>query len=254
MLNINIIPCLNDNYSYIIQDKYTNTVGVIDPSEFHPIDKFLEKKYKKLDFILNTHHHFDHVGGNEELKKKYNSKVVGSKIDKNRIPGIDILVNEESSFAFGKIIFNIIFTPGHTKGHINFYSKDEDVIFTGDTLFSLGCGKVFEGTYKQMFDSLNKIKKLPKKTKIFCGHEYTKKNFDFCLRNEKNNNFHEKKLIWINSKLDKGLPTIPVTLEEELKTNIFLRCDNSAIKDNLKMSSSSDELVFEKLRNLKDDF
>ena len=144
--------------------------------------------------------------------------------------------------------------PGHTKGHIVFYSELEKVIFTVDTLFSLGCGKIFEGTYKQMFDSINKIKNLPKKTKIYCGHEYTKKNIDFCLKYENNNNDLKEKLKWINIQMQNGLPTIPVTLENELKTNIFLRCNNFALKTIIETNDASDELVFKKLRILKDEF
>ena len=254
MLNIEVISCLSDNYSYLIHDDITDLVGVIDPSEFSPINKLITKKYKKLDYILNTHHHFDHVGGNIELKKKYNSKIVGSKIDKDRIPEIDILLDDGENFKFGNINFISIHVPGHTKGHIAFYSESNKVIFTGDTLFSLGCGKVFEGTYKQMFDSLNKIKNLPRDTKIYCGHEYTRKNFDFCLKYEKNNELLKKKLNWINDRIDKKLPTIPISLEDELNTNIFLRCSNITIKNELKMSDSIEEQIFEKLRNLKDEF
>ena len=254
MLNIEIIPCLSDNYSYILHDDATETIGVVDPSEFKPIDDFISKKFKKIHYILNTHHHFDHDGGNKELKNKYQAKVVGSGTDKDRIPGINILLSDNEIFNFGKIRFKIIFIPGHTKGHIAFYSNEEKVIFTGDTLFSLGCGKIFEGTYSQMFNSLNKIKSLPKDTKIYCGHEYTQKNLQFCLKYESNNKVLNKKLSLINDKLEHGLPTIPVTLEEELNTNIFLRCDNVGIKNNLKMVDSSDEVVFKKLRNLKDVF
>jgi hydroxyacylglutathione hydrolase len=254
MLNIEVISCLSDNYSYLIHDDITDLVGVIDPSEFSPINKLITKKYKKLDYILNTHHHFDHVGGNIELKKKYNSKIVGSKIDKDRIPEIDILLDDGENFKFGNINFISIHVPGHTKGHIAFYSESNKVIFTGDTLFSLGCGKVFEGTYKQMFDSLNKIKNLPRDTKIYCGHEYTRKNFDFCLKYEKNNELLKKKLNWINDRIDKKLPTIPISLEDELNTNIFLRCSNITIKNELKMSDSIEEQIFKKLRNLKDEF
>jgi|TARA_B110001450_G_C17627875_1_gene483971 hydroxyacylglutathione hydrolase len=254
MLEIKIISCLNDNYSYIIRDDKTNLVGVVDPSEFAPIDKSISKDFNKIDFIFNTHHHLDHVGANIELKNKYNSNIIGSKIDKDKIPGIDIFVGMDDEFKFGSITFKILFVPGHTKGHIAFFSQNEKLIFTGDTLFSLGCGRIFEGTYKDMFNSLNQIKCLPKDTKIYCGHEYTANNIKFCAKYDFNNKDLIKKLGWINERLDKKLPTIPTTIEDELKTNIFLRCDNSDIKNNLKMSNSSDELIFEKLRNLKDQF
>ena len=254
MLNIKIIPCLNDNYSYVIQDKKTNLVGVIDPSAFEPIDSFLSKKYEKLDFILNTHHHVDHIGGNEELKNKYNAKIVGSEKDKDRVPGLDVLLKDQDHFIFGNVKFNIIFVPGHTRGHIAFHSEKDKVVFTGDTLFSLGCGRIFEGTPKQMFQSLMKIKKLSKETKIYCGHEYTLNNLKFCLEHEKENIDLKKKQGWILERLNSNLPTIPSTLEEEIKTNIFLRCDNIDLKKHLKMIDASEELVFEKLRNLKDNF
>ncbi len=254
MLEILIIKCRTDNYSYLIKDKKTNLVGVIDPSEFETVDIEINKNYKKLDFILNTHHHFDHIGGNQELKKKYNSKIVASKIDESRIPSIDIKVNERDNFEFGKTNFKVILIPGHTKGHIAFYSQLEKVVFTGDTLFSLGCGKIFEGTHKQMFESLNKIKNLPLDTKIYCGHEYTKKNLEFCMKYEINNKFLLKKLNWIKSQLNKKEPTIPTSLEEELKTNIFLRCNEPSLKNALGMNGSSDEEIFKKLRDLKDQF
>ena len=254
MLNIEIISCLNDNYSYLLYEKETSMVAIIDPSDFNPCDEIINKKYNKLDYILNTHHHFDHVAGNEQLKEKYKSKILGFELDKDRIPGIDITLKDQQNFKIGNTSFEVIYIPGHTKGHVAFYFQDEKIVFTGDTLFSLGCGKIFEGTYKQMFNSLNKLKNLPTDTKIYCGHEYTKKNLDFCLKYEKNNKLLLKKLNWINERENKKLPTIPISLEEELNTNIFLRCGNESIKNVLKMNNSPEELIFEKLRNLKDKF
>ena len=254
MLKINIVPCLEDNYSYIVHDTSSDTVGVIDPSEFGPIDNFIKKKFNKINFILNTHHHFDHTGGNLELKKKYNCKIIGSIIDEKRIPGIDIKFQNNDTFKFGNIDFKIIFVPGHTIGHICFYSDKEKIIFTGDAFFSLGCGRVFEGTYQQMLESLNKIKNLPKQTSIYCGHEYTKKNLDFCLKFELDNPFLKDKKKSVNSKMEKKEPTIPVTIEEELNTNIFLRCDVPSVKKSLGMETSSELEIFKKLRDLKDSF
>ena len=239
-MEIKIIPCLQDNYSYLIIDKENNTACVIDPSEANPIIKYLENNKIKLKFILNTHHHYDHVGGNQKLKERYGASIIGYKGDKERIPGIDIMVNDQETWKYENFEAKTIFIPGHTLGHICFYFYKEESIFTGDTLFSLGCGRIFEGTYSQMFSSLMKLKELPENTKIYCGHEYTKKNSDFCLAHDTNNENLKAKIHDIDIKLRDGLPTIPSTIKDELECNIFLR-------------SSSVE-TFSKLRDLKDNF
>ena len=254
MLNIDIVRCLQDNYSFILNETETDTVAVVDPSESEIINTFIKKKYNKIDFIFNTHHHFDHTGGNIKLKKIYNSKIVGSKKDERRIPGIDIKLSDNENFKFGNIVFKIFLVPGHTNGHICFYSKSEKVIFTGDTLFSLGCGRVFEGSHMEMLESLNLIKKLPEDTRIYCGHEYTQKNLDFCNKYEFNNKNLEEKKKWVISRLNQNQPTIPTTIRDELDTNIFLRCNNINLKKNLSMENSTDLEIFKKLRDLKDSF
>ncbi len=250
---VEIIPCLNDNYSYIIHEKETNTVSIVDPSEFEACDKSINK-YKKLDFILNTHHHVDHVGANIELKKKYKSKILGSDSDKDRIPGIDIFLKDNQKQKIGNLEFKVIFTPGHTKGHIVYFFNKDKIAFTGDTLFSLGCGRVFEGTYEEMYNSLKKIKSLPLDTKIYCGHEYTKSNLNFCSAYDSRNYLLKKKEIDIQKKLNSNQPTIPSTLEQEIKTNIFLRCNDPDVKQALGLKDSSEIEVFSKLRDLKDSF
>ena len=253
-MDIDIIPCLSDNYSCLIKDNQTNTVAIIDPSEFSSCDKKIDQKYKKLDFILNTHHHFDHIGGNEELKKKYGSKILGFEKDKKRIPAIDVLLEDGQEFKIGELNFKTMFIPGHTSGHIAYYFETEKVIFTGDTLFSLGCGRVFEGTYQQMFESLNKIKSLPGDTKIYCGHEYTKNNFSFCLKFNPNNNHLKDKEKVIKTKTKGNKPTIPSTIRDEIQTNIFLRYDDLDVKAALNLENASDIEIFKKLRDLKDNF
>ena len=250
---IEIIPCLSDNYSYLIYEKKSNTISIVDPAEFEACDKVINK-YKKLDFILNTHHHVDHVGANLELKKKYRSKILGSNSDRDRIPGIDILLKENQKQKIGNLEFEVIFVPGHTKGHIAFFFSREKVAFTGDTLFSLGCGRIFEGTQKEMLNSLNKIKNLPPDTKIYCGHEYTKSNLNFCLTYDPNNTFLKEREIDVLKKLKSNQPTIPSTLGEEIRTNIFLRCNDPQIKYTLGLTNSSEVEVFSKLRDLKDTF
>ena len=239
-MKIKIIPCLKDNYSYLIIDEENNIACVVDPSEADPIIKYLENTQIKLKFILNTHHHYDHVGGNQKLKEKYGASIVGYEGDKERIPGIDILVNDQQTWIYKNFEAKIIHIPGHTLGHICFYFHKDESVFTGDTLFSLGCGKIFEGTYKQMFDSLMKLKELPKSTKVFCGHEYTLQNSKFCIVHDKNNKNLKNKINDIKIKLKAGLSTIPSTIKEELECNIFLRSNNLE--------------AFSKLRDLKDNF
>ena len=239
-MKVEIIKCLQDNYSYLIINEKNQNACVIDPSEAEPIINLVEKKNINLKFILNTHHHYDHIGGNNELKKKYGAKIVGFKNDKNRIPDIDILVVNNQTWSNENFEAKIIHIPGHTSGHICFYFSKDKIAFTGDTLFSLGCGRIFEGTYEQMFDSLNKLKKLPSDTKIYCGHEYTLKNSIFCSHHEKNNKNLEKKIFEIEDKLKNNMPTVPSTIGEELACNIFLRAKN--LED------------FSKLRDLKDNF
>ena len=239
-MKIEIIPCLQDNYSYLIINEKKNNACVVDPSESDPIIEYLENNEINLQFILNTHHHYDHVGGNIELKEKYKAQIVGFEGDKHRIPGIDILVKNNQTWIDEDFQSKIFHIPGHTSGHICFYFEKNKIIFTGDTLFSLGCGRIFEGTYEEMFYSLNKIKNLPIDTKVYCGHEYTLRNSEFCLRYENNNKFLKKKIFEIKEKLKNNIPTIPSTIEEELACNIFLRAKN--LQD------------FSKLRDLKDNF
>ena len=239
-MKIKTIPCLKDNYSYLIIDEEKNIACVIDPSEAEPIIKYLENTQIKLKFILNTHHHYDHVGGNQKLKNKYGASIVGFKGDKDRIPGIDILVSDQETWIHKNFEAKIIHIPGHTLGHICFYFYKDKSVFTGDTLFSLGCGRIFEGTYEQMFNSLMKLKELPKNTKVFCGHEYTLQNSKFCMAHDKNNTNLKNKVNNIKIKLKAGLFTIPSTIEDELECNIFLKSHNVE--------------TFSKLRDLKDNF
>ena len=239
-MKIEIIKCLQDNYSYLIIDETNKNACVVDPSEGEPIINFIENNKINLKYILNTHHHYDHVGGNLELKKKYNSNIIGFKEDKDRIPGVDIFVENNQIWKKDNFEARIYHIPGHTTGHIAYHFFKEKKIFTGDTLFSLGCGKIFEGTYEQMFNSLNKIKELPKDTEIYCGHEYTLQNSNFCIANDSKNFKLKDKIIKIKEKLKNGLPTMPTILSDELECNIFLK--------------TKDLKSFSKLRDLKDNF
>ena len=239
-MKVEIIKCLKDNYSYLLINEKNKNACVIDPSESKPIIEIVEKKNINLKFILNTHHHYDHVGGNNELKKKYGANIIGFKNDKDRIPEIDIFVENNQTWMNEDFEAKIIHIPGHTSGHICYHFFKQNILFTGDTLFSLGCGRIFEGTYELMFSSLQLIKSFPPKTQIYCGHEYTLKNSDFCIKYDEKNFALIEKIKIIKNKLDKGLPTIPSTIKEELECNIFLR--------------SKDVKSFSKLRDLKDNF
>jgi hydroxyacylglutathione hydrolase len=239
-MKIEIIPCLKDNYSYLVIDEKKNIACVVDPSESEPIIKYLSNNKIDLKFILNTHHHYDHVGGNKKLKEKYGANIVGFKGDQDKIPEIDILVNDQEIWKYEDFEAKIIHVPGHTLGHICFHFYNNKSVFTGDTLFSLGCGKIFEGTYSQMYESLKKIKELPLNTEVFCGHEYTFDNSKFCLEYDQNNKYLKNKILEIKEKLKNNLPTIPSTIKEELECNIFLKSKNVE--------------TFSKLRDLKDNF
>tara|TARA_B100001057_G_scaffold392434_1_gene400990 strand:- start:520 stop:1251 length:732 start_codon:yes stop_codon:yes gene_type:complete len=239
-MKIEIIKCLQDNYSYLIIDEKDQKACVVDPGEAKPIINYIENNKIKLKYILNTHHHYDHVGGNIELKEKYNLNIIGFRSDQYRIPGITALVDDGQIWKEDNFEAKIYHVPGHTSGHIVFYFFKENIIFTGDTLFSLGCGKIFEGTHKQMFNSLNKIKELPKNTEIFCGHEYTLQNSNFCLANDPKNLKLKEKIIEIKKNVKNNLPSIPTKLSDELELNIFLK--------------AKDLKSFSKLRDLKDNF
>jgi len=239
-MKIEIIKCLQDNYAYIIIDETSRSSIVVDPSESKPIIDYIEKNNLNLKFILNTHHHFDHVGGNKELKKKYNLKVAGFEGDKNRIPEIDIALSDKKIWRSNNFEAKVYHIPGHTSGHICYHFFKQNILFTGDTLFSLGCGRIFEGTYEEMFSSLQLIKSFPLDTKIYCGHEYTLNNSNFCINYDKENSALKDKIKLIKKKLDNNMSTMPTTIKEELECNIFLR--------------SKDVKSFSKLRDLKDKF
>ena len=239
-MKVLVIKCLDDNFSYVVLNEANNNACVIDPSESDPIIQIIKKKKINLKYILNTHHHPDHVGGNLELKREFNCNILGFIGDRNNIPGINIFLKDKELFKDEDFEFKTYHTPGHTAGHVVFHFYRQNILFTGDTLFSLGCGRIFEGSYDEMFRSLQLIKNLPKNTLIYFGHEYTRNNSKFCLTNDPDNIELNNKILKINELIGTGKPTTPSTLKEELETNIFLKSKN--IK------------TFKKLRDLKDNF
>ncbi|XP_024931747.1 probable hydroxyacylglutathione hydrolase 2, chloroplastic isoform X2 [Ziziphus jujuba] len=254
-LQIELVPCLSDNYAYLLHDVDTGTVGVVDPSEALPVIDVLTKKNRNLTYILNTHHHHDHTGGNVELKARYGAKVIGSGLDRERIPGIDIVLNDGDKWMFAGHEVHVIDTPGHTRGHISFYFPGSGAIFTGDTLFSLSCGKLFEGTPEQMLCSLRKIMSLPDVTNIYCGHEYTLSNSKFALSIEPENRALQSYAAHVSHLRSKGLPTIPTTLKLEKACNPFLRTSSTEIRRTLNIPVTADDAeALGVIRQAKDNF
>ena len=254
MPKIEIIPCLSDNYAYLIVDEQTKKNILIDAPEADPILHYLKKNSLNLDYILLTHHHPDHIDGVEELRKEYNLKVVGAKRDEKRLPDLDIEVEDGQTIDIGGMEFNIIDVDGHTVGHIAFICVRENIGFTGDSLMVMGCGRLFEDTPEKMFESIKKFEKFSKDMKIYSGHEYTKSNIEFALSIDKSN----EKLRTLHSltieSLSKNEPTIPSTLRQEFETNPFLRQDDPSIVKALKMENLTSSERFAKIRSLKDNF
>ena len=254
MIEVIQISALQDNYTYFLIDKESGLTACIDPSLADPILNLLKEKNLHLDFILNTHHHFDHVGGNLKLKEKTQCKIVGAKIDKKRIPGIDICLNDKEKFYLGSSKCIIIETPGHTVGHICFYFHEDNILFSGDTIFALGCGRLFEGTPRQMWKSLKLIKHLPEKTLIYCGHEYTENNLNFALSLfPKDKDLRNKKKEILSLRRNR-LSTIPTTIAEEKKFNPFLKVDDKDYLEKINLKNLEENEAFEKIRKLKDNF
>ena len=254
MPKIEIIPCLSDNYAYLIVDEQTKKNILIDAPEAGPILDYLKKNSLNLDYILLTHHHPDHIDGVEELRKEYNLKVVGAKRDEKRLPDLDIEVEDGQTIDIGGMEFNIIDVDGHTVGHIAFICVTENIGFTGDSLMVMGCGRLFEDTPEKMYESIKKFKQFSKDMKIYSGHEYTKSNIEFALSIDKNNLKLRDRHKRVLETLSKNEPTIPSTLREEFETNPFLRQDDPIIIKTLGMENLNSSERFAKIRSLKDNF
>lgn len=253
-LEIALVPCLKDNYAYLLRDPATGAVAVVDPSEAAPVEKALKVRGWKLTHILNTHHHWDHTGGNHALKAASGAVVVGPRPDKERIPDIDVALGEGESFKLGEAEARILFIPGHTRGHIAFWFPESKAVFCGDTLFAIGCGRIFEGTPQQMWSSLGKLKALPEDTRVYCGHEYTQANARFALTVEPQNAALAARARAVDAARAKGLPTIPSTIGEERATNPFFRADESGIAETLGLTGADAVAVFAEVRRRKDNF
>jgi len=245
---------LSDNYAYILHDSTSGLTCVVDPSEAAPVSAALKQMNLPLNYILNTHHHFDHVGGNAELKAEFGAKIVGPKADENRIPGIDIALSDGDVFDMDGEEVRVIHTPGHTSGHCAFYLPQSGAVFTGDTLFSLGCGRLFEGTAAQMHESLSKLSNLPDDTRVYCGHEYTQSNAKFAVHVDPTNADLQQRVKEIDHLRSAKQPTIPTTIGLEKATNPFLRANDASIRSNLRKVDADDVDVLGLLRSMKDNF
>ncbi len=222
-VTVQTIPMLSDNYSWLLTESETGKIGIVDPAEAAPAIAVLEAAGLGLDMIFLTHHHLDHVGGAEELRARYGAVIVGNGADAHRLPRLDVPVHEGALVAFGPANARVIEVPGHTLGHIAYYFADGGLLFAGDTMFSMGCGRLFEGTAQQMFDSFAKFSELPDETLLCCGHEYTAANAKFALSIEPDNAALEKRANEVAELRAAGLATLPVSLGVERATNPFIR-------------------------------
>ena len=254
------IACLSDNYAYALECGKTRAIAIVDPSEAAPVISWLagHAADRKLTAIWNTHHHPDHCMGNDELVAKYEPEYVAAHAsDKGRVPAQTKYLNEGDSFKLGNLDVSILHIPGHTTGAVAYIVRDGDdtAVFTGDTLFLAGCGRLFEGTPAMMHASLQKLAKLPPSTKVFCGHEYTASNLKFALHVEPSNAAAKAKAAFVADQRAKNQPSVPGTIAGELETNPFLRTNSAEIRANLKIGeNASGGEALGVIRKAKDDF
>ena len=251
-LSVTPVPCLRDNYAYLIIDREAGLCAVVDPSEPEPVTRAAAQAGVKPTHILNTHHHWDHTGGNPALKEAFRATVVGPEKDRARIPAIDEGVSEDAPWHFGSHSVRILEIPAHTRGHIAFVF--DGFAFTGDTLFAMGCGRLFEGDPAMMWASLSKLMTLADETQIYCGHEYTLNNGRFAMTLEPGNQALVARMREVEASRAENKPTIPSTMKLEKQTNPFLRPDSAEIRRTLNMEQASNVDVFGEMRRRKDSF
>lgn len=248
---IRLFPCLSDNFGYLIHDPATKATASIDAPEATPIIAALEREGWTLTDILVTHHHADHVGGIAELKDKYKCRVVAPHDNGTPIPQVDERVRQGDTVKVGNLVARVIETPGHTLDHISYMFDDEHALFCADTIFSIGCGRVIEGTYPMMWESLLKLRDLPNDTRVYCGHEYTASNVAFALGIEPDNPALKKRADEVARLRAANQPTVPSLMRDEKEANVFLRADVPSVAAALGMSGKTPAEVFGELRERK---
>jgi len=252
------IPQLSDNYAYLVIDEDTRKAGVVDCAEAEPVLRSVRETGVDLVAILPTHHHWDHIGGNEDLLKHMKLEVFGYANQGERIPGCTREVHDGETIHVGTLAARILFIPAHTSGHVAYYFEREQSVFTGDTLFAGGCGRLFEGDAAMMLRSLSKLMALPDATKVYFGHEYTEKNLRFALTLEPRNTELQKKHAWAVEQVARNQPTVPTTIASEKATNPFFRWSSPELRATLQREFADlpmdDVSVFGKTRALKDAF
>lgn len=254
-LSVELIPAFEDNYIFLLRTAGSDDVGIVDAGDAQPVIAELERQGLTLTHIFNTHHHPDHIGGNEALRARYpDVRIVGPRSETGRIPGIDQTVGEGDLVPFGAISFKVLEVPGHTTGHIAYWSDQGQAVFCGDTLFVMGCGRMFEGTPPQFWSSLNKLKWLPSVTRVYCAHEYTQGNARFTLSVDPDNPAVVQRVEEINRLRAQGKPTVPSTIALENETNPFLRADDPVIARNVGLAGEDPVAVFAEVRRRKDRF
>ncbi len=251
---VKIFKTLSDNYNYLIRDEISGACALIDAGDEETTLKILQQTGWRISDIFITHHHWDHTNALLALKKKFNAKITGPALESDKIKGLDNLVKGGDEVSLGALKFDILDLGGHTLGHIGFFEKGGKHLFSGDCLFSLGCGRMFEGDAKQFWQSIKRIKQLDDESLIYCGHEYSLANAKFALSIDPNNQKLQQRLAEIENQLARGEFTIPTKLKDEKQTNPFLRADSEEMRQLLSMPSAKDYEIFAKLRELKDNF
>lgn len=251
---IDIIACLSDNYAYLLRDEDSGAAVVIDAPEAPPILAAVEASGGRLDALLLTHHHGDHIEGAAEIVERTGAQLIGAAADAHRLPPLDRAVADGEVFSVGPVDFRVIATPGHTRGHIAYHVPAARALFCGDTLFSLGCGRLFEGSAADMWGSLLRLAALPPETAIYPGHEYTASNGRFALTVDAGNAALAERLAEVEMLRAAGRPTVPVPLKRELATNPFLRAGDPGLAERLGLAGRPAVEVFAELRRQKDSF